>query len=336
MNKPLLEVKHLTQRFRLTKGLWQELHLENGKLVRRSRQVHAVNDVSFSVNRGEVFSIVGESGCGKSTTARTVIKLIEPCSGQIVYAGEDITAYNAQQMLPFRRRLQMVFQNPYASLNPRHTIRRILTEPMLFHGLAATRKEADEKTLALLDKVGLRPEQADRFPHQFSGGQRQRISIARALALSPEFIIADEPVSALDVSIQAQILNLMMDLREEFNLSYLFIAHDLAVVKHISDRIAVMYLGKIVEMGTKRSVFDRPLHPYTQGLFASVPKIGGRQLQEAALAGDVPATPTELPHGCYFQARCPYVRPVCREQEPAMKDCGGEHYAACHLLSENA
>jgi oligopeptide/dipeptide ABC transporter ATP-binding protein len=331
VNKPLLEIKNLTQRFALTKGIWQELHLEGGRIVRRPRHVHAVNDVSFTVGRGEVFSIVGESGCGKSTTARTIIKLIEPRSGQIVYDGEDITAYNARQMLPFRRRMQMVFQNPYASLNPRHTIRRILTEPMLFHQLAADRREADEKAMLLLDRVGLRQEQADRFPHQFSGGQRQRISIARALALSPEFVIADEPVSALDVSIQAQILNLMMDLREEFNLSYLFIAHDLAVVKHISDRIAVMYLGQIVEMGAKQDLFAHPLHPYTQGLFASVPKLGGKSLHEASLSGDVPTTPTALPTGCYFHARCPNARPLCSEQAPVMRDAGGGHYVTCHM-----
>lgn len=332
MSKPLLEVKNLTQQFRLTKGLWQELRLEDKKFVRRPRYVHAVNDVSFSVGKGEVFSIVGESGCGKSSTARTIIKLIEPYSGQIVYDGDDITRHDEKRMLPYRRRLQMIFQNPYASLNPRYSIRRILTEPMLFHGLAASPKQASEKALALLDKVGLRAEQVDRFPHQFSGGQRQRISIARALALSPEFVIADEPVSALDVSIQAQILNLLMDLREEYNLSYLFIAHDLAVVKHISDRVAVMYLGKIVEVGAKRSVFAAPLHPYTKGLFDSVPQLGGARLHNVALSGDVPATPTELPAGCFFRARCPYAKALCRDEEPVMKQCGGDHYAACHLL----
>lgn len=334
MNKPLLEVNNLTQRFSLTNSLWQELSWENGRIVRRPKHVHAVNDVSFCVGRGEVFSIVGESGCGKSTTARTIIKLLEPRSGQIIYDGEDITTYNAQQMMPFRRRLQMVFQNPYASLNPRHTIRRILTEPMLFHGLAKHQREADEKAMLLLDKVGMRQEQAERFPHQFSGGQRQRISIARALALNPEFIIADEPVSALDVSIQAQILNLMMDLREEFNLSYLFIAHDLAVVKHISDRIAVMYMGKIVELGSKQSLFDRPLHPYTKGLFASVPNIGGKRLQDVALSGDVPAAPVELPQGCCFQSRCLYAQAICREQEPSMLQYGDGHYATCHFVDK--
>ena len=332
MSDVVLAVKNLRQQFRLGGGFWKELSFSGGKLRRAPKLVHAVNDVSFSICRGEVFSIVGESGCGKSTAARTVIKLLEPAAGEIWFDGTEITRLDAQQMLPFRRRMQMVFQNPYASLNPRHTIRTILTEPMLFHGLASDRKEADEKALSLLDKVGLRLEQADRFPHQFSGGQRQRISIARALALTPEFIIADEPVSALDVSIQAQILNLMMDLREEFNLSYLFIAHDLSVVKHISDRVGVMYLGKLVEVGGKKAIYGNPLHPYTRALFAAAPVLGSHNLRDAQLAGDVPATPTELPPGCFFAGRCSQVLPVCREIPPEMKSYGDDHLCACHLL----
>jgi len=332
VSQTLLEVKNLTQRFRLSQGLWQEMKFVNGKFVRQPKVVHAVNNVSFSIKKGEVFSIVGESGCGKSTTARAVIKLLAPSSGEIRFGGTDITHFDERQMLPFRRRMQMVFQNPYASLNPRRTIKSILTEPMLFHGLATTKQEAEEKALSLLDKVGLRSEQADRFPHQFSGGQRQRISVARALALSPEFIIADEPVSALDVSIQAQILNLMMDLREEFNLSYLFIAHDLAVVKHISDRVGVMYLGKLVEVGSKQAIYGNPLHPYTQALFASVPVLGSHNLRDTQLAGDVPATPTELPSGCYFAGRCPHVMEICRETEPELISYGTDHVCACHLI----
>ena len=332
MSDVVLAVKNLRQQFRLGGGFWKELSFFGGKLRRAPKLVHAVNDVSFSIRRGEVFSIVGEIGCGKSTAARTVIKLLEPAAGEIWFDGTEITRLDAQQMLPFRRRMQMVFQNPYASLNPRHTIRTILTEPMQFHGLAADRKEADEKALSLLDKVGLRLEQADRFPHQFSGGQRQRISIARALALTPEFIIADEPVSALDVSIQAQILNLMMDLREEFNLSYLFIAHDLSVVKHISDRVGVMYLGKLVEVGEKKAIYGNPLHPYTRALFAAAPVLGSHNLRDAQLAGDVPATPTELPPGCFFAGRCSQVLPVCREIPPEMKSYGDDHLCACHLL----
>lgn len=331
MSDAILEVKNLRQQFSIGGGFWQEISFSGGKLRRQPKLVHAVNDVSFSIRKGEVFSIVGESGCGKSTTARTVIKLLEPVAGTIMFDGTDITRLNEQQMLPFRRRIQMVFQNPYASLNPRHTIRTILTAPMLFHGQASDRKEADEKALALLDKVGLSLEQADRFPHQFSGGQRQRISIARALALTPDFIIADEPVSALDVSIQAQILNLLMDLREEFNLSYLFIAHDLSVVKHISDRVGVMYLGKLVEVGSKKSIYGNPLHPYTQALFAAAPVLGSHNLRDTQLAGDVPATPTELPPGCFFASRCPQVMPVCREMAPEMKSYGDDHLCACHL-----
>ena len=332
MSNPLLEVTNLSQQFRLGGGFWKEVKFSGGRFLRQPKVVHAVNDVSFSINKGEVFSIVGESGCGKSTTARTVIKLLEPAAGQIKFAGADITRLDPQQMLPFRRRMQMVFQNPYASLNPRHTIKTILTEPMLFHGVATGKKEAEEKALSLLDKVGLRAEQADRFPHQFSGGQRQRISVARALALNPEFIIADEPVSALDVSIQAQILNLMMDLREEFNLSYLFIAHDLAVVKHISDRVGVMHLGKLVEVGSKRDIYENPLHPYTKALFAAVPVLGSHNLRDTQLAGDVPATPTELPKGCFFAGRCPIATVLCREQEPELKSYGADHVCACHLV----
>jgi peptide/nickel transport system ATP-binding protein len=283
--------------------------------------------------KGEVFSIVGESGCGKSTTARTIIRLLEPTSGEVHFDGTDISKLNAVQLRPFRRRMQMVFQNPYASLNPRHTIKTILTEPMLFHGVAKNKKEAEEQALALMEKVGLRKEQIERFPHQFSGGQRQRISIARTLAVNPEFIIADEPVSALDVSIQAQILNLMMDLREELNLSYLFIAHDLAVVKHISDRVGVMYLGRIVEVGSKKDVFENPLHPYTFALLASVPVLGGRNLKSSELAGDVPTTPTELPKGCLFAARCPKAQAICQNIIPEFKKYATGHYCACHLIS---
>ena len=283
--------------------------------------------------KGEVFSIVGESGCGKSTTARTIIRLLKPTSGEVHFDGTDISKLNAVQLRPFRRRMQMVFQNPYASLNPRHTIKTILTEPMLFHGVAKNKKEAEEQALALMEKVGLRKEQIERFPHQFSGGQRQRISIARTLAVNPEFIIADEPVSALDVSIQAQILNLMMDLREELNLSYLFIAHDLAVVKHISDRVGVMYLGRIVEVGSKKDVFENPLHPYTFALLASVPVLGGRNLKSSELAGDVPTTPTELPKGCLFAARCPKAQAICQNIIPEFKKYATGHYCACHLIS---
>ena len=254
-SKTLIEVKNVCQEFHLTKGILQSLRFEKGKLVKEDKVVHAVNDVSFEIKKGEVFSLVGESGCGKSTTARTVIRLLEPTSGQVLYKGKDISHLGPNELLPYRKSMQMIFQDPYASLNPRQRVADIIMEPLLFHGIAKTKEEARERCMSILARVGLRPEQAGRYPHQFSGGQRQRIGIARALAVNPEFIIADEPVSALDVSIQAQILNLLMDLKDEFNFSYLFIAHDLSVVRHISDRLGVMYLGSIVEMGDKHTLF---------------------------------------------------------------------------------
>lgn len=272
-SKTLIEVKNVCQEFHLTKGLLQSLRFEKGKLVKEDKVVHAVNDVSFEIKKGEVFSLVGESGCGKSTTARTVIRLLEPTSGQVLYKGKDISHLGPNELLPYRKSMQMIFQDPYASLNPRQRVADIIMEPLLFHGIAKTKEEARERCMSILARVGLRPEQAGRYPHQFSGGQRQRIGIARALAVNPEFIIADEPVSALDVSIQAQILNLLMDLKDEFNFSYLFIAHDLSVVRHISDRLGVMYLGSIVEMGDKHTLFTNPVHPYTKVLFAAVPTV---------------------------------------------------------------
>lgn len=332
MRKPLVEVSGLTKQFRLGKGLLRELRFAHGRLFREIQYVYAVNDISFRIERGEVFSIVGESGCGKSTAARTVTRLLEPDAGSINFDGVNITKLNQQELQPFRSRMQMVFQNPYASLNPRHTIKQIVTEPILFHKQAETAKEAEQKAINLIQKVGLSPEQADRYPHQFSGGQRQRISIARALAVNPEFMIADEPVSALDVSIQAQILNLMLDLKDEFNLAYLFISHDLAVVKQISDKVAVMYLGSIVEVGDKRNIFRNPLHPYTKALFASVPVLGRRKAQEEGLAGDIPPAPTLLPQGCFFYSRCRDARDMCREIPPNMIEYEPNHKAACHMI----
>ena len=270
-SKTLIEVKNVCQEFHLTKGLLQSLRFEKGKLVKEDKVVHAVNDVSFEIKKGEVFSLVGESGCGKSTTARTVIRLLEPTSGQVLYKGKDISHLGPNELLPYRKSMQMIFQDPYASLNPRQRVADIIMEPLLFHGIAKTKEEARERCMSILARVGLRPEQAGRYPHQFSGGQRQRIGIARALAVNPEFIIADEPVSALDVSIQAQILNLLMDLKDEFNFSYLFIAHDLSVVRFISDRIAVIYKGRIVELAEAEELFHHPLHPYTKALLSAVP-----------------------------------------------------------------
>ena len=331
-SETLIEVKNVCQEFHLTKGLLQSLRFEKGKLVKEDKVVHAVNDVSFEIKKGEVFSLVGESGCGKSTTARTVIRLLEPTSGQVLYKGKDISHLGPNELLPYRKSMQMIFQDPYASLNPRQRVADIIMEPLLFHGIAKTKEEARERCMSILARVGLRPEQAGRYPHQFSGGQRQRIGIARALAVNPEFIIADEPVSALDVSIQAQILNLLMDLKDEFNFSYLFIAHDLSVVRHISDRLGVMYLGSIVEMGDKHTLFTNPAHPYTKVLFAAVPTVGEKPLVQGIDAkGEIPS-PVNLPKGCYFSDRCPYATDRCRQEKPVLREVEPGHMAACHLL----
>ena len=297
-SETLIEVKNVCQEFHLTKGLLQSLRFEKGKLVKEDKVVHAVNDVSFEIKKGEVFSLVGESGCGKSTTARTVIRLLEPTSGQVLYKGKDISHLGPNELLPYRKSMQMIFQDPYASLNPRQRVADIIMEPLLFHGIAKTKEEARERCMSILARVGLRPEQAGRYPHQFSGGQRQRIGIARALAVNPEFIIADEPVSALDVSIQAQILNLLMDLKDEFNFSYLFIAHDLSVVQYMSDRIMVMYLGKIVEVADSKALYDEPLHPYTKALLSAIPVADiHHKKKRQVLEGEVPS-PIHKPSGC--------------------------------------
>ena len=272
-SETLIEVKNVCQEFHLTKGLLQSLRFEKGKLVKEDKVVHAVNDVSFEIKKGEVFSLVGESGCGKSTTARTVIRLLEPTSGQVLYKGKDISHLGPNELLPYRKSMQMIFQDPYASLNPRQRVADIIMEPLLFHGIAKTKEEARERCMSILARVGLRPEQAGRYPHQFSGGQRQRIGIARALAVNPEFIIADEPVSALDVSIQAQVINLFRRLQKQFNLTYVFISHDLGIIKYISDRIMIMYLGRVMEFYTSEGIYADPKHPYTRELLAAVPKL---------------------------------------------------------------
>ncbi len=328
----IIEIQNLVQNFRLTKGLLDEVKLKGGKLVRDRVVVKAVNDISFNIKRGSVCSLVGESGCGKSTTARTIIKLINPKSGSITFEGQDITGYNREQMLPVRKEMQMIFQDPYASLNPRSRVVDIIAEPMVFHKIEENAATAKERAVELLQRVGIRPEQVSRYPHQFSGGQRQRIGIARALSVNPKFIIADEPVSALDVSIQAQILNLMMDLQEEFGFSYLFIAHNLSVVKHISDNVGIMYLGKIVEMGGKKDVFANPKHPYTEALLNSIPKISGDNLENTKpIKGEIPS-PINLPSGCFFHERCPYAMPICSEVFPEKRFISDDHFAYCHLL----
>ncbi len=318
---PLLEVRGLKKHFPIHAGLFSRV----------AGYVYAVDGVSFQIKRGETLGLVGESGCGKSTVGRTLLKLLEPSAGQILVHGTDITGLGSGAMLPYRRQMQMIHQDPYASLNPRMSAAEIVGEPLAIHqvGDGAERRE---RVAHLFEKVGLRPEAMRNFPHEFSGGQRQRIGIARALALSPELIVGDEPVSALDVSIQAQIINLLIDLQDEFSLSYLFVAHDLAVVEHISHRVAVMYLGKIVELTDKTSLFEMPLHPYTEALLSAVPipKARAKGRKRVILSGDVPS-PINPPPGCHFHQRCPYAMARCRVEVPALREVVPGHLASCHL-----
>jgi peptide/nickel transport system ATP-binding protein/oligopeptide transport system ATP-binding protein len=318
---PLLRVENLKKHFPIHKGVFSRV----------SGHVHAVDGVSFRIDRGETLGLVGESGCGKSTVGRTLLKLIEPTEGRIFVNGENITDLDRAQMLPYRQRMQMIYQDPYASLNPRMTAGDIVEEPLIIHRVG-DRQERKDRVATLFQRVGLRPESMQSFAHEFSGGQRQRIGIARALALSPELIVGDEPVSALDVSIQAQIINLLMDLQDEFQLSYLFVAHDLAVVEHISHRVAVMYLGRIVEMTDKASLFATPLHPYTEALLLAVPmaKARARRRKRLILSGDVPS-PINPPSGCHFHTRCLYAMARCRHEAPALREVIPGHWASCHL-----
>ena len=293
--------------------------------------MQAVDDVSFSVNRGETLGLVGESGCGKSTLARSILQLIEPTSGSVRFEGNEITGLKHRQSRSLRPQMQMVFQDPYASLNPRKRIAQIIGDPMRLHGIV-DRSGVRDEVRRLLEVVGLNPEHYNRFPHEFSGGQRQRIGIARALALKPKLIIADEPVSALDVSIQAQIINLLEDLQDEFGLTYVFVAHDLSVVRHVADRIAVMYLGKIVEIGPADEVYDKPIHPYTLSLLSAVPIPDPRAnaaREQIVLEGDVPS-PANPPAACRFHTRCPRATEICSEVEPPLVNYGNDHWAACH------
>jgi len=320
-NAPLIEVKSLKKYFPIRKGVLQ----------REVARVHAVDDVSFAVNEGETIGLVGESGCGKSTLGRCIVRLLEPTEGDVVFQGRSIGKLGARSLRPLRRQMQMVFQDPYASLNPRKRVGTIVSDPLRIHRIG-DRQERKKQVEELLEAVGLSPEHYNRFPHEFSGGQRQRIGVARALALRPKLVVADEPVSALDVSIQAQMINLLEELQDEFSLTYVFIAHDLGVVRHVSDRIAVMYLGRIMELSPAEELYERPIMPYTEALLSAVPIPDpdlSDQRERIVLEGDVPS-PINPPSGCRFHPRCRYATEICSQVDPPLADYGNGHLAACH------
>ena len=321
-NKTLLEVRNLKQYFDINMGFF------------RSKPLKAVDDVSFSIRKGETLGLVGESGCGKTTVGRSILHLYTPTGGQVIYDGQEIKS--RESLREFRRKATMVFQDPYSSLNPRMTVSDIVAEPLDVHKLYKTKKEREDRVLELMGYVGLNSEHASRYAHEFSGGQRQRIGIARALAVNPEFIVCDEPVSALDVSIQAQVINMFDDLQDKLGLTYLFIAHDLLVVRHISDRIAVMYLGKMVELADAEEIYKHPLHPYSQSLLIAVPMPDpktARANKRIVLTGDIPS-PLNAPSGCPFRTRCRFATPACAESMPAFEEVSKDHFVACHRVKE--
>ena len=321
-DKALVEVRHLKEYFNINVGMF------------KSKPLKAVDDVSFSIRKGETLGLVGESGCGKTTVGRTLLHLYKPTSGEIIYDGKSVKT--REEIHAFRKKATMVFQDPYSSLNPRMTVADIIGEPLDIHKMYANRKERHDRILELMDRVGLNSEHASRYAHEFSGGQRQRIGIARALALQPEFIVCDEPVSALDVSIQAQVINMFDELQEQMGLTYLFIAHDILVVRHISDRIAVMYLGKMVELADAKEIYEHPLHPYTKSLMSAVPQPDpkiARANKRIVLEGDIPS-PLNAPSGCPFRTRCPYATEACAESMPDFKEVSSGHFVACHRLAE--
>ncbi len=318
---PLLQVEHLKKYYSMKTGLFS----------RAAGVVKAVDDISFQLESGQTIGIVGESGCGKSTMGKTILRLIEPTAGKVLLDGEDFTALQGDALKRARRKMKLIFQDPYASLNPRMTVRDIIGENIDIDRTYSTRQEREDRIAEVMEQTGLNLDYMDRYPHEFSGGQRQRIGIARAIVLPPRLIICDEPVSALDVSIQAKIINLLKALQRDMGLSYIFISHDLSVVKHISDRVGVMYLGHMMELADKRSLYANPMNPYTQALISAVPKLPGETVREKiALSGDVPS-PANPPSGCCFHTRCPHAMPICAQEQPELKQVGEDHFCACHL-----
>ncbi|PFG52057.1 peptide/nickel transport system ATP-binding protein [Marinobacter sp. LV10R520-4] len=330
---PLVDIRGLEKKFDLSGSFLEQISFKNGRFQRKQEAVHAINGVNLQVFKGEALCVVGESGCGKSTVARTIMGLLSPTAGEVHYEGKRIDTLEGKALLPYRSKMQMIFQNPYASLNPRMTIQQTLEEPIHFHHPKWNKTDVLEKVQDVMQSVGIDPDWGSRFGHEFSGGQRQRIAIARALAVDPEFIVADEPISALDVSIQAQVLNLMMDAQESRNLTYLFITHDLAVVEHFGTRVAVMYLGRVCELAPTKALFATPRHPYTQALLSAIPRLEDGRPNYIRLQGEVP-TPVNLPPGCVFHGRCPYANDRCRQEIPELfaTDDGGQ--VACHGVEE--